>query len=179
MKANSVIFPLTNPSQPPDKGRRLATSARPCQKSQIRAEFALRQRSSGECRITGLPKRLSTNSFEQRPLNWPEDLPMLFAWPCIPAQWPRLYPLHLRRLGWMSFLPLRRLAISWLSSINYRWTETVDSSTGAVSACLGDRMARIHCTVAFSARANFICGRPFVRSRTRNRDLATESFVIG
>ena len=51
MKANSVIFPLTNPSQPPDKGRRLATSARPCQKSQIRAEFALSQRSSGECRL--------------------------------------------------------------------------------------------------------------------------------
>jgi hypothetical protein len=51
MKANSVIFPLTNPSQPPDKGRRLATSARPCQKSQIRADFALSQRSSGECRV--------------------------------------------------------------------------------------------------------------------------------
>jgi hypothetical protein len=51
MKANSVIFPLTNPSQPPEKGRRLTTSARPCQKSQIRADFALSQSSSGECRL--------------------------------------------------------------------------------------------------------------------------------
>ena len=54
MKENSVIFPLTNPSQPPDKGRRLATSARPCQKSQIRVEIASSQRSSGECRFLGV-----------------------------------------------------------------------------------------------------------------------------
>lgn len=51
MKANSVIFPLTNPSQPLEKGRRLTTSALPYQKSQIRADFGLSQSSSGECRL--------------------------------------------------------------------------------------------------------------------------------
>jgi hypothetical protein len=48
----------------------------------------------------GRPKRLSNNSFGLRPLNWPVDLQMRFASPCIPALSPQRYPLPSRRQGW-------------------------------------------------------------------------------
>jgi hypothetical protein len=41
MKANSVLFPLTNPSERLDKVRRLAASASACQKSKATADCGL------------------------------------------------------------------------------------------------------------------------------------------
>ena len=45
--------------------RTLATSARPCQKSQIWADFALSQRSSGECRLRGTLNGTSAGFFRR------------------------------------------------------------------------------------------------------------------
>ncbi|MCX7340278.1 MAG: hypothetical protein NT037_07100 [Hyphomicrobiales bacterium] len=51
MKANSVFFPLTNPSPRLDKGRRLAASESACRNLKTTAALALIRRSSGGCRF--------------------------------------------------------------------------------------------------------------------------------
>jgi hypothetical protein len=57
MKENSAFFPLTNPSERPDKGRRLAASEPACQNPAVEANFGPNRRLSGECRFQQILER--------------------------------------------------------------------------------------------------------------------------
>ncbi|MCZ8321791.1 MAG: hypothetical protein O9296_09440 [Novosphingobium sp.] len=74
MKENSVFFPLTNPSQRLDKGRRLAGVGTRLSKSQNNSSFGLNQAfiwgMSAKWGAIGFQNRPRPISFQIQPASW-------------------------------------------------------------------------------------------------------------